>query len=705
MINYEEKIKHLENELGHVNLTEYLLIDNEPEMSKDVLTAKLIELGELYFNYADEYKNINLEKYKQLLLKSCEFFKYILHYDFENNVASKYIYTIFTLLSIAYQNQPDLSCEFLKKILDFSPTNVSNHYNLGFIYYRLNDYKNSIYHYKLAIALSDPENKYFTKQELKDIRVKSYNGMATVLISKKLVTEAIYYLKKAKDLDFYNPDTNNKLGVAYTEARRTDLAEESYLCCINAIEQNKIQLENKSQTLSQLYMNYGHMHSYNGNDLDAINCYDKSLVNEPTKSSVFSNKLMALPYFFDEFLDKMYITQQHFLINKLFYKLYGNGDVYSSLFKRRKIPNKPIVIGLVSGDFFEHPVSRFIKTFIDYFGDKKKNGNRFSLILYSTGYIPEDKKHQFKNISGLDTENCCKLIIDDNVDILFDLSGHTAKNKLDVFYKKPAPIQISYLGYPFTTGLKQIDYRITDNFCDNLEISQPFYSENLKFLSKCFLNYTSQELPELVTPDEQPFLKNGYLTIGCFNRINKISNKFLNIVNNVLKSNDKVKFLFKTKALLNKKIQDKFLNNFDSKFHNKILIKSCNLTEKDHLTEYNNIDISIDTFPYSGTTTSCESLSMGVPVLSLYDTKYYFHPQNVTCSILKNSNLDWFVCNNEDDFYNKINDLTSKNDLDFWYNFKKQNQQKFINGNVCNKELYIKNMTELLLDIYNNHKI
>jgi predicted O-linked N-acetylglucosamine transferase (SPINDLY family) len=165
-----------------------------------------------------------------------------------------------------------------------------------------------------------------------------------------------------------------------------------------------------------------------------------------------------------------------------------------------------------------------------------------------------------------------------------------------------------------------------------------------------------------------------------------------------------VKMLFKTKALINLRIRKEFLNKFDKNVQDRIIIIDCKLSHYQHVETYNQMDIAIDTWPYSGTTTSCESLSMGVPVLSLYDSKFFFHAQNVTCSILKNSDLDFYVCNSTDEMIHKIKNLEDK-PIDFWKTQKEETRNKFLNGKFCNQELYITNIQQLFVDLYNKHRV
>jgi predicted O-linked N-acetylglucosamine transferase (SPINDLY family) len=178
----------------------------------------------------------------------------------------------------------------------------------------------------------------------------------------------------------------------------------------------------------------------------------------------------------------------------------------------------------------------------------------------------------------------------------------------------------------------------------------------------------------------------------------------INVFNSILQTNKQVRFVFKTKALINKNIAKKFLEKFDKNVVKRIKILDCTLSHEQHLETYNAVDIAIDTFPYSGTTTSCEALMMGVPVFSVYDSEFYFHPQNVTCSILKNSDMDYYVCQNVTEIINKIKELENK-PLEFWKELKIKTREQFLNGKVCNKTEYMNNLEHLLIEVYNKHKV
>jgi predicted O-linked N-acetylglucosamine transferase (SPINDLY family) len=310
--------------------------------------------------------------------------------------------------------------------------------------------------------------------------------------------------------------------------------------------------------------------------------------------------------------------------------------------------------------------------------------------------------HVVKNTSP---EELKALIQAQNIDILFDLSAHTGDNRLDTFVLKPAPIQISYCGYPNSAGIRSMDYRLTDTYCDSEKESQKYYQERLVFLKNSFLCYTPsmgiENIPDIAVV--QPCKKNGYVTFGCFNRYNKINSKVVDVWEKILKQAPNARLVMKTKEFLTPKIKKQFLDQFkDQTVLDRVTILPYSDTYIDHLPDYNKMDISLDTFPYSGTTTSCESLMMGVPVLTLFDKIRHYHSQNVTTSLLKNSGLEEYVTYSEDEYIERA--VHFANNLDKLENLKQEVRQRFVNGHVCNYKEFTENFEDTLINLYKNHK-
>ena len=689
--------------INSADVTDYLLLDSNPEIPKNIYLISLYNAGTSYKTLGDDILSSktktenDINRLEETLKGGLLYFIKVLKIDFENENALQQMISIYTKLCAVFQNiDINKSFRYLEEALLFATENPTIHYNLGFLYQSINKLEQSLIYYKTSIALNISTKD---KEKQRKLYLNCYNGIICIFRSVKQWPEALHYCLKAHKIDAKDPDINNQLGTVYTEMRKTDLAE---ICYNKAIQYHKLSFisPNSIELLADTYLNLGHMHAYNGDNDKSISSYNKSLEIIPGYILPFQNKIMNLSYCFDSLEDKMYILEQHKLVNKIFKKGNGkyihNADYYNT---------SKINIGIVSGDFTDHPVSYFISTFLQNFDSDKYTVTCYSECIIDTTLF--NNNLQFKYVKNMSAEKASDMIYSDKIHILLDLAGHTAFNRLDIFALKPCPVQVTYIGYPYSTGLNEMDYRITDDVCDNLQVSQKFYTEKLINLPGGFLCYDPTVIkrnfqykkPEIT---ESPYNKNGYITIGCFNRVNKITDNNIKYFNDILTKNKKVRFVFKTKALLNKTISREFLNKFDKDNHKRISILPCTILHEQHVLEYNKVDIAIDTFPYSGTTTSCEALYMGVPVFTVYDSEFYFHPQNVTASILKNSHSDFekYIIYNKDDIHSKIEELESKEDV-FWNLLKTDTREKFLNGNICNKDRYMKELNTLFTNLYN----
>ncbi len=661
--NWLECIKQYKILLDVIQPTEYMLIDCQPEIPLSVYYNCLFNSANCYKTLAELEVN-NKEK---LFLQAIELYNTIFLFKFEDTNSIIQSISIYTQLSLLCQENLNKCVDYLKRGLMLDPLNNPLNYNLGWILRKNLKYVEAITCFKICILSNNSE-----------YQIRGYHNLAGIYKSVKRWPDALYYLLEAKKIHEQDPDICHLLGIVYTEMRRTDLAEKEYFLAKQNYFSSKIST-NVKFLLAEINLNMGHMHSYNGDNLKSIKCYNDSLKIIPDFRIAFQNKLLNLMYF-TNLTDTEYIFSQHQKINLL-------------LPKKTPIPNyiqnDKLILGFVSGDFIDHPVSFFINSFIKNF-DK----NAFEVILYSQTPISDNSFSNCKVvlIKNISSEIVKEWIIKDNVKILIDLAGHTAENRLDIFSLRSAPIQISYCGYPFTTGLKNMDYKIVDKLTDLLE-SQKYYTEKLLFMPRSFLCYTPPCIPDIQVCHEN----NGkLLKIGCFNRLNKIDKEWVELCNQILQIPN-IHFYFKTKALLNSECKNKFLQQFNN--CSKITILDCNLSIKEHLLEYNKVDISLDTFPYNGTTTTCESLLMGVPVLTL---KGNLHLQNVSSSILYNSDLKEYISTDKDQLLDLVKYLANNKKNDELHNatrLKEKTRNKFLNGVITNKDIFVKDFSELLIGL------
>lgn len=236
------------------------------------------------------------------------------------------------------------------------------------------------------------------------------------------------------------------------------------------------------------------------------------------------------------------------------------------------------------------------------------------------------------------------MISDDGIDILLELAGHTAGNRLDVMSLSPSPISITYIGYPHTTGMENITYRFTDHVADPSLITDDQYVEILYKLPGCFLTYSpNPDSPPVADP---PCLIEGVITFGSFNNMAKITDEVIEMWCMILKQVPRSRMFLKGKPFASERVQSAVIGKFRAHGIDAIRIDLVSLLPAtfDHLSAYNLMDISLDTYPYAGTTTTFEALWMGVPVVTMVgDT----HASRVGASILTKLDKREWICNDK----------------------------------------------------------
>jgi len=294
-------------------------------------------------------------------------------------------------------------------------------------------------------------------------------------------------------------------------------------------------------------------------------------------------------------------------------------------------------------------------------------------------------------MGALSAAGCIK---NDTIDILVDLSGHTYNNRLDIFALKPSPLQVTYLGYPNTTGLHQIDYRFTDSITDpigdNIE-----YTEKIWQLDPPFVCYNPPEsLPEISL---LPFSYNDYITFGSFNYLGKINYKVIKLWSELLKKIPKSRLFLKSRPLHDLKVKKRISDLFSQEGIDKkrLLLKGHVGSYFDHLSQYNLVDIALDPFPYNGTTTTCESLLMGVPVLTVEGIN---HAARVGKSLLYSIGLKDWVARNEKELLIKTQVLMSNKRL--LINLRSKLRNLFFHTDLCNQKKHTQKLEAAFYKIW-----
>jgi len=183
------------------------------------------------------------------------------------------------------------------------------------------------------------------------------------------------------------------------------------------------------------------------------------------------------------------------------------------------------------------------------------------------------------------------------------------------------------------------------------------------------------------------------------NKLNKINEKVVAVWETIMERCPTIRLIMKSKDFTTPEIKQRFLNMWKNKaLFERITILDFSITNQLHLLEYNNLDLALDTFPYSGTCTTCDALTMGVPVITLYDSKRQYHVQNVSTSILINAGLSEFVCYSEEEYINKVIHYVN-NPMEL-HNIKNKVREQFMNT-ICDNQKFVRQFEEKMIQVYN----
>jgi protein O-GlcNAc transferase len=244
----------------------------------------------------------------------------------------------------------------------------------------------------------------------------------------------------------------------------------------------------------------------------------------------------------------------------------------------------------------------------------------------------------------------------DDLDLLIDMDGHTGLNRLPILAAKPARVQLTWLGYPNTTGLRSIDFRISDSIADPAPFADELHTEKLLRLDPPFLVFSPPADSPSVAPS--PVLQNGYVTFGIFNQIHKLSDSLVTATSRILDRVPNSRLLLKATAFVDPAVCDATAERFETSGIDRGRITFAGPTRgfNLHLESHHQVDIMLDSFPYTGTTTTCEALWMGVPVVTLEGLT---HHARVGSSLLQSIGLPELIGRSVDEYVSIATTLAS----------------------------------------------
>ncbi|MBI5380900.1 MAG: tetratricopeptide repeat protein [Opitutae bacterium] len=427
-------------------------------------------------------------------------------------------------------------------------------------------------------------------------------NLGVACLESDMLDEAVAQFREAIRLQPDQPDAHNILGHALLTQGNLSAARP---CFIEALRLRP--------NYAAAHNNLGRLHRAQGRIADAIASYRAALAAQP-HAPTHSNLLLALNYSPDVTPEEIFAEHRHW------------AALYAAPLRPTTpppahdfAPDRRLRIGLVSPDFDSHAVAFFIAPFLT---DRRREFAE--VICYSDVRTPDATTQrlratadQWRDIAGRDDAQVAAQIREDRIDILFDLAGHTARNRLLVFARRPAPVQITWIGYPNTTGLDTMDYRLTDAVSDPVGQTDGWHSEKLVRLPETFSCYR----PPADSPPVSalPALTSGRITFGCFNNFAKITPAAIARWTQILGALPDSRLMLKSRGLTDPETAAALHAAFarGGIAAERIVLHSDELSVSRHLSLYHDIDIALDAYPYNGTTTTCEALWMGVPVVTL----------------------------------------------------------------------------------------
>lgn len=572
-------------------------------------------------------------------------------------------YMVGVILGI--QGRKQQSIEYLQNADALRPDHVLTHYNLGVAYRDSGDLERAREEFEKTVRLKPDYSA-------------AYNSLAHVLINTRRLEEAVDVFYKVIKLQPTVAETRNNLATVLQGLGRM---EEAIDCYKKALEINP--------DMTVAWDSLGSALTSSGQYQAALEAYKQSLQRDPGNSRGHSNMLMTFNYMDGVSRDEVY--HEHIGWSR------QHADPVKCLsLKTDFSSDRRLRIGYISPDFREHSVAYFVEPLL-----ASHNRDTFEVFCYSSVPQADETTHRLRSLSshwreihGHPPLKVAEQIKRDEIDILVELSGHTSGNHLNVLMRKPAPVQLTWLGYPNTTGMDRIDYRIVDWITDP-QGSEQYSSEKLIRLPGCFLCYQPpQHAPDI---GSSPCSVNDYITFGSFNNLAKFSPNVMALWAQILQRVPNSKLFIKNPSLSDAETRGIYAQRFvdlgiDAE---RIELRGHTPTPYEHLELYNRVDIGLDTFPYNGTTTTCEALWMGVPVISLCGDR---HASRVGATLLTHVGLEQLIADTPQVYVDIAAGLA--NNPDHLNDWRAQMRDRMSGSALCDSRAFASSMEKVYRELW-----
>jgi protein O-GlcNAc transferase len=557
--------------------------------------------------------------------------------------------------------------------------------------------------------------QYEIAEKLASVMTQEFPGyqfgwkmLGLVLLDSGRTGEALGALEKSVELNLIDAEAHLSLGFAFTNLRRLEEAEAAYRQAIAL-----------KPTYAEAYNNLGNTLSVFGRLSEAEDCIRQALALEPSWADAHNN-LGNILSGLGRLAEAIASYRHAIRLNPNFGGAYSN-LLFSMNYQERLSPEasleealrfgnmasqtavpkftswactsvaEKLRIGIVSADLKTHPVGFFLEAVI-----ASVSTPNFELFAYSTGALEDELTRRIKplfsrwrSFVGVNDEVAARRIHEDAPHILIDLSGHTANNRLPIFAYKPAPVQVTWLGYFATTGLKEIDYILGDPYVTPLSEADHF-SERIWQLPETYLCFTPPT--EAIEVESLPALTYGYLTFGCFNNLAKMNDTVVSLWARVLTQVPGSKLFLKCRHFADSKTIDKTIERFAAcgVAADRLIFEAGSL-RSDYFKAYHRVDIALDPFPYPGGTTSVEGLWMGVPVITKRGDRFISH---IGETIAMNTGQVEWIAKDEEEYVRKAIWLSS--DLQGLSRLRMNLRQQVMSSPMFDQKRFVRHFEEAM---------
>lgn len=369
----------------------------------------------------------------------------------------------------------------------------------------------------------------------------------------------------------------------------------------------------------------------------------------------------------------------------------------------RRLPaSRPLIVGYVSPDLHTHSVSYFAEAPLSH-----HDPLRVRTIVYDVCPRGDARTERlraaveraggaWKRVASLSEAALADLVRADRVDVLVDLTGHTAGNRLETFARKPAPVQVTWIGYPNGTGLSRVDWRITDAVSDPVSTRQA-YVERLWRLPGCFLCYTPSPLAPPAA--DAPALERGYVTFGSFNALSKQTPEVMRVWARILRELPSARLVLKNKPFACPTTREHHWRAWESLGVRRARVDLLGLApgHGDHLAQYAGVDVALDPWPYAGTTTTTECLLMGVPCIT---RRGNCHAHRVGATLLTNAGLptEW-IAESEDEYVAAALRLATLPPSEL-NRVRKNTRKTFLASPLCDAKTFVRGVEDAYIGMW-----